>query len=117
MSTFALGTIDPLLVEDFDGFDVPSFKQLVPILSDGTSTQNDVVQSGAPGRGRASLTGVLHAADLATVRGYYTASTSVTFRDGNGNEREVIVLEFAAQDFTDWATFTATLVDVTVAGS
>jgi len=115
---FALGSVDPLLVETFSGFDVPSFKQLVRLLDDGASSLNEVIQSGAPGRGQAQLTGTITtAADVATLRGYYRDSTAVDFTDGNGNTTEVILLEFAAEDFTDWWTFTATLVVTTLAGS
>jgi len=115
---FAIGTVDPLLVDNFSGFDRPQYRSLIKLLDDGTSLQNEIVQEGSAPRGQAQLTGTItSSADVATLRGYYHAATTVPFTDGNGNATDVIVFEFAVQDFTDWWEFTATLIEATVAGS
>lgn len=112
---FSLGTIDPLLVEDFDGFDYPQSATRTPLLSDGTSTRNELIQSSGLLLLTAHLTGTLAAEDIATLRGYYATMDPVTFTDANGNARDVRVFECAVSDFTDWGTFAITLVESDVA--
>ena len=112
MTLFALGTIDPLLVQRFDGFDLPSFVERVRLISDESPAPHEVLQSsGVPAR-TASLTGVLREADVVTLRGYDETKEVVVFRDGSGNETEVRVLELSTSDFVEWWTFSALLYPV-----
>jgi hypothetical protein len=112
MGLFALGSIDPLLVDadGFSGFDLPSYIQAVRLLSDGSSLgPHEVLQSsGVPAR-QATITGVLTAADCLFLRRYDQSKEIVTFYDGNGNPYDVRVLALTTKDYTDWWTFSATL--------
>lgn len=111
MSLFALGVIDPILVDRFTGFDQPSFVEKVQLLSDGLSANgpHEVLQSsGIPAR-TAQITGMLTAGDCSLIRDYDLTKEVVVFLDGNGNPYNVRVLELTTEDFTDWWTFTATL--------
>ena len=112
MGFFALGTIDPLLVDRFDGFDLPGRAKSISILPDGTgATTDEVIQSaGTPFR-RATITGTItEADDLGAFREYDELMTPITFRDGNGNEDVVMVLELHTSDRTELWTFSATLI-------
>ncbi len=119
---FALGSIDPLLVDagGFSGFDLPGYIQSVRLLSDGSLGPHEVLQSsGVPAR-TAPISGTLTAADGAFFRRYDQSKEVVTFWDGNGNPYNVRVLELATKDYVDWWTFTATLYcidDLTAPGS
>ncbi len=110
MSLFALGTIDPLLVSGYDGFDRPSFVSPVRLLSDGDLGPHEVLQSsGVPAR-TARVTGTLtETDDCDTLRGYHRDVTGVTFTDGNGVDYGVRVIDLSISDFTHWWTFSATL--------
>lgn len=109
---FALGTVDPLLVDKFSGFDLPPRAQLVTLISDGVSPGPDqVVQSsGTPFR-TATITGTItEAVDLATLRGYDVTIEEITFVDGSGNETPVRIVGLQVEDLTDWWTFGATII-------
>lgn len=109
MTLFALGVIDPLLVVDFSGFDIPNYVQPVRILSDGSLGPHEVLQSsGVPAR-TAQITGMLDASDCAQLRAYDQTKESVTFYDGSMNPYTVRVLDLATKDYVEWWTFTATL--------
>jgi hypothetical protein len=54
----SVGTVT-LSVDNMDGWNYPSFANLVAILSDWSTTGNEVLQSGAIPRMRASLQGKL----------------------------------------------------------
>lgn len=112
MRLYALGTIDPLAVTSFAGFDVAAPATLVPVLSDGVSVANAVLQSGAAGWGQAKVSGDLQDADdVATLRGYYASKEEVTFIDAYGNSSTVRVLELEIADVAvDWWSFSATLI-------
>ena len=58
MSAFVLGSIDPLPVSSFSGFDLPDDVSVVSILGDGTSDFNAVLQSPGTGLPSAQLAGV-----------------------------------------------------------
>lgn len=112
MRFFLLGSVDPLLVEVFEGFDRPQTATLVGLLSNGTSIRDAVLQQGETPFLQAQLTGVLtEAAHLAAMRAYYLSKEPVTFTDGNGNQTDVRVFEFRHTDLTDWWTFQATLIE------
>lgn len=111
MSLFALGTIDPLLVSDFSGFDRPGSVQLVRVLSDGSSTDNEVLQRGGLPLYQASVSGLVQsAADVAAFRGWYDSAELVNFRDGNGNVTSCRVIALTIVDRVAYWTFGATLV-------
>lgn len=112
MSMFALGTIDPLLVATFSGFDRPGFVSRVRLLGDGTTGPHEVIQgSGIPFR-TATITGTLvETLDLAALRGYDLSKEEVGFTDSNGNATTVRVIDLTTDDFKDYWTFTATLID------
>lgn len=109
---FALGSIDPLLVETFSGFDRPNTGQLVTLLSDGSASIDTVLQQGARAARQASLTGTItEQADLDALLGYYDSRETVLFIDGRGAGVNVRVFELAHEDFTHWWTFAVTLVE------
>ena len=117
MSLFALGTIDPLYVDRFSGFDLPAFVQRVRLLSDGGVGPDEVLQSSGLPMRTATITGsVFETADLAFLRGYDLTKESITFTDANGNATTVRVLELTVDDFADWWTYAATLVTEGVPG-
>lgn len=81
-SGFALGSIDPIWVEDgkYSGFEHPPFITLVGIISDGTSVENEVVQAGSLPRRQATVTFPwVTDADWATMSGYHETVTPVTW--------------------------------------
>lgn len=110
MSLFTLGTIIPLLVDRFDGFDRGAFVQQVRLLSDGDDGPHEVLQSsGVPGR-TANMTGLLQTAEeVETMRAYHRYVAPVTLTDGNGVSYSVRVLEASIEDMTHWWTFSALL--------
>lgn len=122
-SLFALGAIDPLLVEGFDGFNKPGFVERVRLLR-GSSDDNgphEVIQSSGVPFPTATITGTLtESADCAAFRDYDLTKALVTFTDGNANTYSVRVLDLSIRDETDWWTFTATIIDtadIDVSGS
>lgn len=113
MTLYALGDIDPILIEagGFSGFDLPSFVTPVRVLSDGTTPGPDeVLQStGVPSR-RAVIKGTLTSStDCDQLRAYDQTKEVVVFTDGNGNTTNVRVLELTTDDYNDWWTFVAEL--------
>lgn len=109
---FALGSIDPLLLTRFEGFDLPAYVERVRLISDVSEAPNEVLQSsGIPARS-ATISGVLTTSDCDVIRGYDESKEVVVFRDGSGNETEVRILELSTSDFVEWWTFTALLYPV-----
>lgn len=77
----ALGSINPLNVDEWEGFDYPEMTQVTPLLGDGTSaTGNAVLQSSALGYPMAKIKGTLTAsADLAYLRTYAQGKAAINF--------------------------------------
>lgn len=119
MSLFSIvfpvaGTVDPLPVAEggFDGFDLPQTSSLVMLLSDGTSTKNQLLQQGSLPLLMAQVTGtLLNAADVAILRAAYATKEPGLFTDGNGNATNVRIFEFHAKDRTLWWEFSITLIE------
>jgi hypothetical protein len=112
---FTLEDVTLFAVATYDGFDRPNTAQLVSLLSDGTVAGIDqVLQQGNSPYRQATLTGTLTSAvDVALVRGYYDSREELAFTDGDGELHGVRILEFAAQAFTGWWTFTMQLLETT----
>lgn len=109
------GTVDPLGVETFDGFDLPQTTSRVLVLSDGTSAKNEVLQQGTLPLLTAQVSGtLLEPEHVATLRAAYATKEVGVFTDGNGNATSVRVYEFRATDETDWWPFAMTLVEADV---
>lgn len=109
---FALGTISAFLVETYDGFDRPNRAALVDLISDGTSTNDQVMQQGGQATNQATVTGWLYeSADVVLARGYRDSKEIVDFTDGDGATWSVVVFDFTAKSLTGRWRFTATLVD------
>jgi len=97
---YSLGTIDPLVVTKFDGFDLPDDMVVVRLLSDGTTTHNAVLQSSGSSLPTATLAGITEdAAVIAALRAYRLSHAIVTWTDDQANTSSVVVATFsAAQD-------------------
>lgn len=80
----SLGAIDPIIINDWDGFDQPERGRVTPLLGDGTSTTgNAVIQQGALGFPAGTLGGVItSSASLALLRGYADAKDQIAFIHG-----------------------------------
>jgi len=75
----------------------PRFGTLVRVLSDGTTVDNEVLQSGAVPHLQARLTGMLESqADVDLLNGYVASKEEVAW-DDDGDTRTVIVLDFSAR--------------------
>lgn len=110
---FALGSIDPLLDATFDSFVRPNTAQLVSLLGDGSTTDDQVLQQGSSPFRQGSITATItELADYIAIRGYAETHEEVDFRDGNGTEYTVRVLDFDAKDQTGWWDISATLLRV-----
>jgi len=107
------GTVSPLGVETFDGFDLPQTSTLVPILSDGSSTGNQVLQQGATPFLQAQVAGwLIEPEHVATLRAAYASKEAGTFTDGNGNSLDVRIFDLPPiKDRTDWWEWTMTLIE------
>ena len=97
MALKSLGLVDPLYVTSQDGWDLPQSAQLVRILSDGTSEQNEVLQQGSWPFRQLTLGGVTDdVAELAILRGYNHSKESVLYTDPDDETLDVRVFDFAA---------------------
>jgi len=111
---YSIGTIDPLNVTSYDGFDLPSDATVVRLLSDGTTTHNAVVQSSGSSLPEARIVGITTTeADIIALRAYRLSHELVTFSATGESDRTVLVLEFSARQdkmdgVWDWS---ATLVE------
>jgi len=107
----------PLRVRDFSGFDHPQFATLVRILSDGTSTANEVLQSGSVPRRQATVAATLRdRADVEALRALNLSKARVPFVDVLGDILDVVVLDLQVTSSAavpgHWE-YTATLVEAT----
>lgn len=94
---YAIGSLDPLPVRTFSGFDYKGVYTRQRLLSDGTSAdKNEVIQSsGLPGR-EAQVAGPIRSHDdLATLRGYYEAASVVAFITPDAVSRNVLIVDFS----------------------
>lgn len=113
MALAKLGAVDPFYLDTTAGWDLPSFVQLVPLLSDGSSTGNQVMQSGSTPLRQNSIKGtVLDAADMVLLRGYNASKEAIEFLDPGDEDLMVRILDFsaAATDDESWS-IQATLVE------
>jgi len=74
----------------------PKFGSLVPVLSDGSSIDNEVLQSSAVPRLQAVFSGWIEsAADLASLKGYDATKAVITVTDTDDENREAVILTFS----------------------
>jgi len=92
-----------LSVAQMNGWNYPSFGNLVAILSDGSSTGNEVLQSAALPRMRTTITGKLFDYDdVLALHAYNASKETTTFTETDeavsdeGESRSVNVLDFTA---------------------
>lgn len=96
MSLKSLGMVDPLFITSQDGWDEPQSAQLVRVLSDGTSEQNEVLQQGAWPLRQQAIAGIVYdRSDMVTLRGYNHTKQAVEFRDPDDETLMVRVYDFA----------------------
>jgi hypothetical protein len=95
MTLMTLGTVIDLPDAEFSGFDYPNNAQLVPLLSDGASERNAVLQQSGLTMRQATLATTLDTADAITLRGYYESREAVDFVDHDGATTSVRLLEFS----------------------
>lgn len=115
---FTLDGVDDLLVEEYSGFDRTGFARLIGVLGSGSSSGDEIIQSGALPLRQASLSGTLYTlADVDTIRGYSDAKDEHTFTDGDGVSRTVVVFEFTVTAYTGRWSWSMTLVETEAVGS
>lgn len=117
---FSMTGVGALYVDadGYDGFDRPPFASLAYLLGDGTSTGDQVIQSGSLPFPQAGVSGTSYdSADIAVLRGLCDAKTTVTFTDGDGVSHVVVVMEFSAKAYTGRWAWTMLLVEAEVEGS
>jgi hypothetical protein len=102
----------------FSGFDYPNNAQVIPLLGNGTSTYNAVLQQSALTARQVTLGCTLETADMLTIRGYFESREAVTFTDWDGTVTASRVLDFtAAFGDPDWdCTIVLLEADVAVEG-
>jgi hypothetical protein len=107
-----------ILYSRFSDWNYPQFGKLVKILSDGSSIDNETLQTGAVPRLQATLSGWLQeSSDVDTLNGY-TASKEIVTVDDDGATRDVVVLDFSTDRVIPglWSC-SLTLVDFGATGS
>jgi len=73
----------------------PKFGSVVAVLSDGSSVDNEVLQSSAVPRLQAVFSGWIETAgDLATLRGYDATKEIITVVDTDDENRDAVILTF-----------------------
>lgn len=103
MSDITVGDVD-LPVQHFTGWAYPQFGNLVRVLSDGSTVNNEVLQGGGSPRRRATLSGVmLDAGDIATLHGYNLSKEVVEVSETDGGETvSANVLDFSVDRSRPW---------------
>jgi hypothetical protein len=92
-----LGIVDELIARDHAGFAYPEAAQVTPVLSDGTTERNYVLQGSGLSVRQARRSWVLvPTADMHTIRGYASTKDQVLLVEEDGTERAVIVMDFGA---------------------
>jgi hypothetical protein len=90
-----LGIVDELIAREHTGFAYPEAAQVSPVLSDGTTERNYVLQGGALSIRQARRSWVMvPTADMHTIRGYASTKDQVLLVEEDGTERAVIVMDF-----------------------
>lgn len=109
-------TLHPTDVEEFE---YAQTSVVVPVLSDGTSVDNDVLQQGAQPSPQARLKGLLSDVyDIADLRDLYLSKEAVTFNDPVLGTRTVRVLDFSTVRATPFLwKYDMTLIGVAGGGS
>lgn len=94
-SRFTLGGI-PLRVWDYAGFDYPSFATVVPLISDGSSTINQALQTGSlPGRQATFGCSLRSWTDVQQLRTWNQTKETLTWVDLYGDWINVLVFDVA----------------------
>lgn len=112
-ATQTLGTVIDLLAADHAGFAYPEIAQITPLLSDGTTERNYVLQSSALVVRQARRSWVaIPTADMHVIRGYASSKATVTLTEEDGTERSVIVMDFVpTQRWTGYWDVSALLIE------
>lgn len=84
-----------VLYGSYDDWSYPQFGTLVDVLSDGSSVDNQVLQSSAVPRRRATVTGWLQSQADVDALDAYTASKEIVPFDDDGLTRDVVVMDFS----------------------
>jgi hypothetical protein len=120
MVNYALGTIDPLPVKEYDGFIPDDFvTRLKPIDRGDGAVGVEVLQTGSIPKREAELSSPLQDIAIADqLKAYFEASTVVTFTDPFGVSVDVIIVALRLR--TTWpdpyvGSYTMTIVDAAVA--
>ena len=101
MSVITIDSVT-LKVQRFSGWSYPQFGSLVRLLSDASSLDNEVLQSGSLPRRRASLSAYTHDSGVVAALDALNASKEqVTFGE-DGDERGVHVLDFSFDRAFPW---------------
>jgi len=108
-----LGSVIDLVAADHEAFAYPEAAVLTPILSDGASERNFVLQgSGLSARQARRSWVAVPTPDMQTIRGYSSSKDQVTLTEEDGTSRPVIVMDFAAtQRFVGYWDVSARLVE------
>jgi hypothetical protein len=96
-SRFSLNGV-PVRVWKYDGFDLPSFATIVPLISSTVGVISQAVQTGSlPGR-QANIGCTLRSwADVQTFRGWNASKEPLTWVDLYGDTVTVILFDFGAE--------------------
>lgn len=91
-----------LHVKRFSGWSYPSFGSLVRLLSDGSSVDNETLQTGSLPRRRATITAFTHdSGDIVALDALNASKEQVTF-DEDGGSRGAHVLDFSFERSFPW---------------
>lgn len=113
-ATQTLGIVDNLLAADHAAFTYPEIAQVTPLLSDGTTERNYVLQGSAVTVRQARRSWVaVPTADMHVIRGYATSKQEVTLVEEDGTERSVIVMDIGqpVQRWTGYWDISCTLIE------
>jgi hypothetical protein len=111
-----LGSITGLPYHDYTGWDLPQTSSLVLLLSDGSSTKNQVLQQGALPFPQATISGyVTDYTVIQALRAYHASKAAITFVDHDLTDtRTVRIFECTAPQLWPglWQ-YSIVLIDVT----
>jgi hypothetical protein len=111
----SLGSINPINVQGFQGFDMPDPLQSMPLISDGTTeTGNEQLQESGFGFARAPIRGTMvDGTDVATLRGYQISREVVTFTEPDGVTTHTVIVTAvtASQIFGSTWNYGCTLIE------
>lgn len=117
-AAISVGGVD-VLTDAFSEWAYPRFGSLVGILSDGTSVDNEVLQSSGMPRRQATLSGWLQDRDdLDTLNAYNATKEIVSVVDADGETRDASILDLKVARVLPGAwSCSITLVDYGIGGS